>query len=78
MLEFPEFAIHDAEFFIEVVFGFIQGQVVGSGVIFFEAAEGFFILGKAVPRVVFVFASRDAPEIVVFFTGSFSVENHLD
>ena len=78
LFDFAEFAVDGAEFFVKAVFGFVEGEVVGAGVVALEAAEGFFVLGEAVPGVVFVFASRDAPEIVVFFTGPFSVENHLD
>ena len=78
LFDFAESAVDGAEFFIEGVFGFVEGEVVSAGVVTLEAAERFFVLGEAVPRVVFVLGSCDAPEVVVFFTLGFGVENHLD
>ena len=66
-LGFVEFVIDDTEFFIEAVFWFVQDEVVGSGIGFFEATEGFFKAGEAGPRVIFAGVFRgDAPEIEVF------------
>ena len=77
-LNFAKFTVDFAEFFIEAILGFIEREIIGAGIIFFEATKGFFILGEAIPRVVFIFGGGDAPEVIIFLTVCFGVENHLD
>lgn len=56
----------------------MEGEIPGAGVIDLVAAEGFFVLGKAVPGVFGIGRSRNTPEIESLGALILSVENHLD
>ncbi len=56
-------AIEGAEGLVEAVFGAMEGEIPGAGVVNLMAAESLLVLGEAVPRVFGVGRSGDAPEI---------------
>ena len=78
MAQFAAEAVGGAESLVEAVANGVKGKVPGAGVVNLMAAEGFFVLGEAVPGVVGVAGSGDAPEIKGGLAGGFSVNDHLD
>ena len=74
-----EGAVEAAGGLIEVVFGFIEDEVVSAGVVDGLAAEGFFEAGETVPGVGGVgVVGGDAPEVQGFHSLFFGVENGVD
>ena len=68
-----------AESFIEIILGWLQNNVVGTGIVHFITGEGFLEIGKAGPRVIFRGAFRgDSPEIEDFFAIFIGIENQLN
>ncbi len=61
-----------------MIFGSVEGKIPGARVVDLVAAERFFELGEAVPGMLRVFGSGDAPEVESVGAGVFGVENHLD
>ncbi len=71
-------AVGVAEHLVEAVADTMKGKIPGAGVIDFVAAEGFFVLSEAVPGVMRVARSGDAPEVEGVGAVVFGVDNHLD
>ena len=78
MAEFAAEAVGGAESLVEAVANGVKGEVPGASVVNLVAAEGFFVLSEAVPGVVGVAGSGDAPEIKGGLVGGFGVNDHLD
>lgn len=78
MAEFAAEAVGSAKGLIEAVANGMKGEVPGAGVVNLVAAERFFVLSEAVPGVVGVARSGDAPEIKGGLASSFGVNDHLD
>lgn len=78
MVEFATEAVGGAEGLVEAITDGVEGEIPGAGVVNLTAAEGFLVLGEAVPGVVGVAGSGDAPEIKGGLAGGFGVNDHLD
>ncbi len=78
MEEFAFEAVEVADDLIEGVAGGAEGKVPGAAVIKLVTAEGFFVLGEAIPGVLGVFGSGDAPEVEGGLVGVFGIDDHLD
>lgn len=78
MAEFAAEAVGGAEGLIEAIADRMKREIPGTGVVNLVAAEGFFVLSEAVPGVVGVAGSGDAPEIKGGLAGGFGVNDHLD
>lgn len=78
MAEFAAEAVGGAEGLIEAIADGMKREIPGTGVVNLVAAEGFFVLSEAVPGVVGVAGSGDAPEIKGGLAGGFGVNDHLD
>lgn len=78
MAKFAAEAVGGAEGLIEAIADGMKREIPGTGVVNLVAAEGFFVLSEAVPRVVRVAGSGDAPEIKGGLAGGFGVNDHLD
>lgn len=78
MAEFAAEAVGGAEGLIEAIADRMKREIPGTGVVNLVAAEGFFVLREAVPGVVGVAGSGDAPEIKGGLAGGFGVNDHLN
>lgn len=78
MAEFAAEAVGGAEGLIEAIADRMKREIPGTGVVNLVAAEGFFVLSEAVPGVVGIVGSGDAPEIKSGLAGGFGVNDHLD
>lgn len=78
MAEFAAEAVGGAEGLIEAIADGMKREIPGTGVVNLVAAEGFFVLSEAVPGVVRVVGSGDAPEIKGGLAGGFGVNDHLN
>lgn len=78
MAEFAAEAVGGAEGLIEAIADGMKREIPGTGVVNLVAAEGFFVLSEAVPGVVGVAGSGDAPEIKGGLAGGFGVNDHLN
>jgi len=67
-----------AKSFVELIFGGTKGKIIGASIINLVATEGFFILGKTIPRVIVVGGRSHAPEVKNGFAGFLGIENHLN
>lgn len=78
MAEFAAETVGGAEGLIEAIADRLKREIPGTGVVNLAAAEGFFVLSEAVPGVVGVAGSGDAPEIKGGLAGGFGVNDHLN
>lgn len=78
MVEFAAEAVGGAKGLIEAIADGVKREIPGTGVVNLVAAEGFFVLSEAVPGVVGVVGSGDAPKIKGGLAGGFGVNDHLD
>ena len=78
MVEFATEAVGGAEGLVEAITDGVEGEIPGAGVVNLAAAEGFLVLSEAVPGVVGVAGSGDAPEIKGGLAGGFGVNDHLN
>lgn len=78
MGEFTFEAIELTESFVELIFGRIEGEIVSAGIVNLVATEGFFILGKTIPRVIGIGGWSHTPEVENGFARLLGIENHLN
>lgn len=71
-------AVGVAEHLVEAVADAMEGKIPGAGVIDLMTAEGFFVLGEAIPRVMRVARGGNAPEVESVGAVLLGVDNHLD
>lgn len=71
-------AVELAEHLIEAIFNAVEGKIPSTRVVDLATAEGFFVLGEAVPGVVWVGRGGHAPEIEKFGAIVLGINYSLD